>query len=358
MRRAQQHSADSRVAEFNSFWQIGPSLIEALSAFEPEISEVLAEFDESFYVALFEDLSIEVLMRDAAIRKRAIAAMTAHWRQILTAEPCVEALEGSAEIGKRHSEFGITERQFLFTCEQVLQRIVRAISKSSRRDADHAAAVEAVLKVALGHAEIALTAYRESAASLAALIELRRGTKALRNQVHSLEAIAYIDKLTGLFNRRYFDQALTKEIARARRSNRPLCLVMADLDHFKTVNDLHGHAAGDVVLHELGKTLLQVARQSDVCARIGGEEFAVILPDTPPDHARMFAERLRKRLAERQIKIDKTKTISVTASLGISILGASDTAKELCANADHALYQAKRDGRNQSVILTDPTSPN
>ena len=356
MRHATQRSADAQVAEFNRFWQIGPSLIEAMSAFEPEISEALAEFGERFYLALFEDLSIEVLMHDATIRQRAIAAMTAHWRQILTAAPCAEALASSAEIGRRHSEFGITERLFLFTCEQVLQRIVRAIGKSSRRDTDHAAAVEAVLKIALGHAEIALTAYRESAAALAAMIELRRGTKALREQVHSLEAIAYIDKMTGLFNRRYFDQALTKEIARARRSDRPLCLVMADLDHFKTVNDHYGHAAGDIVLHELGKTLLQVARQSDVCARIGGEEFAVILPDTPPDHARMFAERLRKRFAERNIKIAKTKTISVTTSLGVSILGLADTAKELCARADHALYQAKSGGRNQSVILTEPTA--
>jgi diguanylate cyclase (GGDEF)-like protein len=163
------------------------------------------------------------------------------------------------------------------------------------------------------------------------------------------------DALTGCFNRRHSLQVLDSELRRARRSHGAFSLVILDLDHFKTINDRFGHLCGDAVLAHVGQRMKAVLRGSDTKCRYGGEEFLVLLPDTPLAGARRVAEMLRKDLEQRPAHWNDQMLV-VTASFGIAeIVAGEDTANAIIARADAALYQAKQDGRN-CVRTSTPAS--
>ncbi len=169
-----------------------------------------------------------------------------------------------------------------------------------------------------------------------------------------LRSLAIADHLTGVHNKRYFVARLAEEVLRARRHGRPFALVMLDLDHFKRVNDTHGHDAGDAVLRELGALLRALARGDDVPARYGGEEFAVLLPDTDLQGAHAFAERLRVRVEALDVIVRGVR-LPITASLGVALhSGGGTSGDDLVKAADEALYRAKQSGRNRVVVTGDP----
>jgi diguanylate cyclase (GGDEF)-like protein len=157
--------------------------------------------------------------------------------------------------------------------------------------------------------------------------------------------LADTDALTGLHNRRTFHETLSREVARAQRYRRDLALIVLDLDDFKLVNDTHGHLAGDAVLTEVGERLRSVARTADVACRIGGEEFAVILPECSLADAEAFYQRLANAISMRPISDLGT----VQFSAGIGELRADDDAVTLFERVDHSLYDAKRAGKNRAV---------
>jgi diguanylate cyclase (GGDEF)-like protein len=177
-------------------------------------------------------------------------------------------------------------------------------------------------------------------------VRLRRLRTELREKNAILERLSTTDPLTGLRNRRYFGDALSLEVLRASRYGTALSVLMADLDHFKRVNDEHGHAAGDAVLVAAGATLLRLLRTTDVAARYGGEEIVVLLPQTDLDGAVALAERLRAAMAAGEWELEGGATIRVTVSVGVAQLGAGSDGEQLLAAADAALYAAKRAGRN------------
>lgn len=155
-----------------------------------------------------------------------------------------------------------------------------------------------------------------------------------------------IDGLTGVFNKRYFLEALEKEMSRAQRYGRPLSILMFDIDHFKRVNDNYGHLAGDYVLQALARLISTRARREEIFARYGGEEFVILLPETQNDGAMELAEQLRKRVASYTF-VFEGEEIPVTVSIGVATIqgdGISET--ELIRRADEKLYQAKAEGRN------------
>ncbi len=153
------------------------------------------------------------------------------------------------------------------------------------------------------------------------------------------------DPLTGLSNRRHFEQSLLRERARALRSGEPYALVLLDLDHFKQVNDRHGHDGGDAALCHVAKLMQGTLREFDSLGRLGGEEFALLLPRTDASGAREVAERLRARLAAQPLE-HRGQALALTASFGIAI-GCDDDPHELSRQADQALYAAKAGGRNR-----------
>jgi diguanylate cyclase (GGDEF)-like protein len=154
------------------------------------------------------------------------------------------------------------------------------------------------------------------------------------------------DALTGCFNKTHALEVLEAELRRARRSHMPLSVLMFDLDDFKGVNDRYGHLCGDAVLSAVGARMKAVLRGSDLKCRYGGEEFLIVLPDTPLAGARRVADTLRKEIAEHPVQWNE-QTVSVTASFGVTTIEAGEVdSLAVIARADAALYRAKQEGRN------------
>ena len=160
---------------------------------------------------------------------------------------------------------------------------------------------------------------------------------------------ATLDALTNLNNRRQFEVRLKQEIATTKRQKNPLCAMMVDIDFFKKVNDTYGHASGDAVLRTVASIIKEHLRESDIPSRYGGEEFAVLLPYTHIEEAKIVGERLRKAVETTPIPIDK-KNINVTISMGLAEFSPQETGEDLFKRADSALYEAKESGRNRVCV--------
>jgi diguanylate cyclase (GGDEF)-like protein len=176
---------------------------------------------------------------------------------------------------------------------------------------------------------------------------------------HRTKELSYRDSLTGLFNRRYFEETLAQEIRRAERYKMPLTLIMVDIDHFKRYNDTHGHPKGDEVLKDVSTILLKNTRQVDVVARYGGEELVLILPLTPKEPALLVAEKLRRAIEEAPVPGEQIlPERRLTISLGVATYPSdATTAAGLVLAADRALYQAKQGGRNRVAgAVTSPAT--
>lgn len=197
----------------------------------------------------------------------------------------------------------------------------------------------------LGYAAAALILILLAAAALAALAALRAQRRAAV-ATEELRRLATVDELTGLPNRRHFMARLEQELARARRNGTPLCLATIDVDHFKRINDSHGHAVGDDVLRQIAAVIRDKIRIEDSPARIGGEEFALLLPNSQPRQAHLVCDRLRAAIAARPIELP-CGVIRVTLSTGVAALTAEDDLEALMRRSDEALYDAKEQGRNQ-----------
>ncbi|MEA9656488.1 diguanylate cyclase [Xanthomonas campestris pv. raphani] len=165
------------------------------------------------------------------------------------------------------------------------------------------------------------------------------------------------DPLTGLFNRRYLEEALNHELSRCTRRVQPLSVLMLDVDHFKQFNDLHGHSGGDRVLAAIGELLLTQTRGEDICCRYGGEELTIILPEVDLATASAMAEKLRAGIDALQVMADGVSLPKITASFGVATFpGHAGNAAQLLRKADEALYRAKQAGRNQVVSAVTPGS--
>ncbi|HEX2836788.1 MAG TPA: diguanylate cyclase [Phycisphaerales bacterium] len=190
------------------------------------------------------------------------------------------------------------------------------------------------------------------------MVELRvRLRSALRvHQLVTMLAVkAQIDGLTGLWNRAFFDHRWAEEYARAQRHGHPLSIALIDIDHFKRVNDRFGHPVGDIVLQNVARTLRRECRAGDLVCRYGGEEFVIVMPDTPARDAGTLCQRLRAAVEE--MVWSRSTELHVTASIGVAGAGGSTvlTHEQWVELADKNLYQAKRAGRNRVIVSEVPT---
>lgn len=176
--------------------------------------------------------------------------------------------------------------------------------------------------------------------------QLRAMTESLSVKSQNLQQAALTDGLTGMQNRRYFDDALKEYLDEFRKIEKPVGLMIIDLDHFKSVNDTHGHDVGDEVLKNVAKCLKDMTRYHDVVARLGGEEFAVVTPNMDMDSLAKLAERIRKSIAGMIVESANVR-LKVTASLGLAVWDRKETQEQFVRRADMQLYQAKRSGRNR-----------
>jgi two-component system cell cycle response regulator len=182
-------------------------------------------------------------------------------------------------------------------------------------------------------------------------IKKKRYTERLRDNVQMSIEMAITDALTGLFNRRYMETHLATLVEQAASRGKPIAVMVLDIDFFKSINDGHGHDAGDDVLREFSLRIRKSIRNIDLACRYGGEEFVLVMPETDMAVATMVAERLRRRIATEPFVIQQgASSLEVTISIGIAALTApTDTAAAILKRADEALYRAKRDGRNRVV---------
>jgi len=176
-----------------------------------------------------------------------------------------------------------------------------------------------------------------------------------------IDALCYLsskDALTGLVNRRSFEMALSREVDRVARSGESALLLMLDIDHFKAVNDTYGHAAGDLVLKAVAAALNQVVRPMDTVARVGGEEFAIVLPSCAAIYGLVVAERMRERVSELRVEVAPGQILAVTVSLGGAFAPQWVRSSSLLwmERADRQLYRAKAEGRNRACLETQVDS--
>jgi diguanylate cyclase (GGDEF)-like protein len=173
----------------------------------------------------------------------------------------------------------------------------------------------------------------------------RLNERYVRNSVlaETMQYLALTDSLTGLPNRRALTRQIERELARARRYGRALTIALLDVDHFKAINDTHGHDVGDRVLREIGRTAREELRDTDALGRWGGEEFMLIAPETSLSQGQALAERVRTRLADARI----LDTLRVTVSIGVAALCGDEELKDVIRRADDALYHAKTAGRDR-----------
>jgi diguanylate cyclase (GGDEF)-like protein len=183
-------------------------------------------------------------------------------------------------------------------------------------------------------------------------LEKARLKRKIKNAQEKIAMMSIRDELTGLYNRRYFNEVVEKEVSRAMRYETDLVLCMIDLDYFKKINDTYGHLAGDMTLSEIAGMLKKCVRQSDFCCRYGGEEFTVIMTNTDTNGAEKLSERFRKMVAHRLFKYNSSK-FHCTVSVGLAAYkpGLKQSSTELLEAADYALYKAKAQGRNRVVTI-------
>lgn len=182
-----------------------------------------------------------------------------------------------------------------------------------------------------------------------------RSALRLHKLLQLLAQRAQLDGLTGLWNRRFFDQRWTEEVARSIRHGKPLSVALLDVDHFKSVNDTFGHPAGDAVLQGVARLVQQMCRSTDVACRYGGEEFVIVMPETGPEDAKVLCERIRTAIEGATWPRHPQRTI--TASLGVAGTSGltSESLESWVEQADKALYSAKHAGRNR-VVCADLTA--
>lgn len=181
------------------------------------------------------------------------------------------------------------------------------------------------------------------------LDESRKEVEMLKNNLEEVSVQVNLDSLTGIANRKAFDEAILSHMRDAKESGKSLCLLMIDVDHFRNFNNLHGHLLGDQVLRIVAQSMKDVIRGKDFVAKYGGEEFAVLLPDTPLRGAEIVAENIRKTIASKELKRKDTGESygTVTVSAGVALLRPRyDKSEDLIARADKALYNSKKNGRN------------
>jgi diguanylate cyclase len=180
----------------------------------------------------------------------------------------------------------------------------------------------------------------------------------LQSLIDGLCELSSRDALTGLSNRRQFELALAREVDRVARAGEPALVLMIDIDHFKRVNDTHGHPAGDQVLRTVAMALAECIRPMDTLARVGGEEFAMILPNCPPTFGQTVAERVRNKVQGRRIAVAPGHELSVTVSVGGAFAPqwVRSSATLWIERADQQLYRAKDEGRNRACLEQPPVS--
>ncbi|MGB5721015.1 MAG: diguanylate cyclase, partial [Woeseiaceae bacterium] len=249
--------------------------------------------------------------------------------------------EDRLRVGAVHQRIGISQSLYQCTFQGLQSLLIKHIPDTIRDDAPaFEALLEFILKVTTLDVSLAVESYCSARVS-----DLKRSLDSERGETHRLRKLAITDALTGLYNHSHSRRCLANALQEARDEGRPLCVVMADLDHFKDVNDTHGHLIGDEVLRIAASRMVSGARADDEVCRYGGEEFLFVLRNSSLAGGTEVAERVRARISRDDIRASG-KLLQISVSLGVAEARAGDTVDTLIDRADAMLYAAKAAGRN------------
>jgi diguanylate cyclase (GGDEF)-like protein len=332
--------------EFNKMSRQLEERLEELNQERARLQDAMRRIGETFAANLDREGLLEIVVRTAV---DGVGADAGRASVRPTASAPLEQVALTGSIDGLEEAVRAAEAKVLETgepCEATVDG-VGALSHPMRRGDDVHARVSGVVSVARRERPFSV-AERELFHYLAEQAAVSIENVGLHETV---ERQAVTDELTGLFNRRRFQEAMATEVERSKRFGQPVGLVLLDLDDFKTVNDTYGHQQGDLVLREVARVLRETSREIDEPARYGGEELAVVLPGTDLEGAYNLAERVRAGIEELALPLlDGEGVLRVTASFGVATLpGSADDMRELVAAADEALYRAKRAGKNRTV---------
>lgn len=299
----------------------------------------VAAIVDGFYVRLLADAEAGRILANIEL-DRLKASQSEYLRNFGADFTGQGYFEERLRVGLVHAWVGVPLSLYLCAYQVLQAQILAAIDRCEPDGAVRAELSAFVYKIAALDTSLASEIYH-----IAQMRHLESSVVRLRDERARLRIEAGTDSLTGLLNRAGLLPRLTQALAAAVRGDRPLCLIMADLDHFKEINDAYGHPVGDLVLRDTAARLGSVLRDFDVVARYGGEEFIAVLQDTPPDTALQIAERIRRRIRDYPYEA-VAGGLRVTLSQGVAQAQAGDSVASLIARADTALYAAKQAGRD------------
>lgn len=318
--------------------------------------------DDHFFVGLIRDLTVEKTLRKRLAESRNFLADVIEHSPAAT---YVKNREGRyLLVNRQHEEVtGLSRAQVLGKTDAEL--FPEADAEAYRRvDLEVMASggtieAEEVVRSERGESFFLSVKFptRNSANEITGICGISTDITPIKHYQKELERLSQFDELTNLFNRRHFISLAKHELNRSSRYRSKLSVMMLDIDHFKRINDGHGHKTGDLVLANIGKQIGDTLRNSDIAGRMGGEEFAILLPETDLEQASILAERLRKQVAETWLDIGDGRTLNCTLSIGLATKSDQQIDLEnLLHQADTALYAAKNSGRNK-VSCADRNRP-
>jgi len=301
-----------------------------ITAIVDRFYEALNEIDEFHIVA--SSISTTVNLKD--VHRRYLLTLAAGYER-------QEYFDDRVRIGLAHQRAGISLRLYQCTYLVLQSLLMEYIPETIRDDQkEYDAFVQFILKITALDMSLAIEAYHVDEVS-----HLQQTVNAVRDEGQALLRQVITDSLTSLSSRVFSFGSITTALSVARDESRPLCLVMADLDNFKPINDTLGHRVGDDVLRGVASRLLAGARKSDTVGRYGGDEFLFILRDTDIEESTIIAERIRLKVSEHPLHVGES-TVNVTLSLGIALARDTDDVDSFINRADKALYLAKQNGRD------------
>ena len=313
----------------------------------PELERIAA----AFYLELLRHSQIQHFLDNDALIENLKRTQKNYLLDLGVAFHTPTYFDERLRVGLAHARVGIPLSLYVCAYRLLAQIIHEAFPAHVMQD--HAAREKLaafVHKIVTLDMSLAIETYHVSQ-----MKNLEKSLENLKQEEDQLRHLATTDELTGLANHANVISVLTTALDQAHRDNTPLCVVMADLDYFKNVNDTHGHLVGDGVLREVAARLRAAVRDVDLVGRYGGEEFMVVFHNTPLVTAQEIAERVRARVAGTPVNLQNV-VIDITISLGLAHVHKDDDVVTLIARADAALYDAKGQGRNR-VIVADPRLP-
>ena len=306
------------------FLQITQEDIRNLVEFRRRLGELPESLFDEFYEHITQFEEVRAVLKDEATIRKIKKKQRIYFEEMLSGKYDTEYVLSRLRVGFVHVQLDIVPLWYIGAFNKYIEQFKAIIYETVE---NHAETFQSFSKIIMLDIILTLESYHYAK---------YRFEKELKKMIVT-------DELTGIYNRRKFEEAIQFEMQRSDRHNTGLCLLMMDIDHFKSVNDTYGHPVGDQVLKTLTRTVKQILRKTDYFVRFGGEEFVIIATDTRLEGARKIGEKVRQRVENHHFETVR----HITISIGVAEYREGDSKERLLARADKALYQAKQGGRNQ-----------